>query len=498
MTQEQEQEVGEGQVGAIGRKAGRGLRWSILGNVVNKAGSFAMSLVLARLLAPHDYGVFGIALAASQFLIHINDVGILAATVQWRGKLEDMAPTGTIMAVVFSTVVYGIFWVIAPYYAQLSGSATATPVIRLLTVIILIDGVTAVRAGALMRRFQQDKIILANLAGFAVQAAVTISLAAVGTGALSFAWGQVACNSVAAVLVLWFARMPFRFQLDPAIVRYLLKFGMPLAVSLGIEALIVNVDKVVVGDTLGVVMLGYYMIAFNMSSWVPGMIGTAVRYVSLPSFSRLAEQDASAGEDDTLSLGVQRSLAMMITFVLPFAVVMAVLSPSLIVFLYGAKWAPAAVALQVLSAVMVVRMLIPLVFDILTSLGATRSTVVLNLTWFLALIPAVIVGTRLDGIGGASLGQALAGLLVAVPLGAYVLHRAGVRLRPIGPALVRPLLGAALSAAVMVALSLLTRGIPFVQLTVAGGTGFIVFALVVVPRAQFKALSGRLLPARAR
>jgi O-antigen/teichoic acid export membrane protein len=488
-----EQEAAQEPVGAIGRKAGRGLRWSILGNVATKAGSFAMSLVLARLLVPEDYGLYAIALAASQFLIHINDAGILAATVQWRGKLEDMAPTATIMAFVFSTAVYGIFWAVAPYYAQLSGSASATPVIRLLTLIILIDGITAVRAGALMRRFQQDRLTMANVAGFCVQAVVSISLAAGGAGAFSFAWGQVASNTVTAVLVLAFARMPFTFRIDRAVAVHLLKFGMPLAVSLGIEALLVNVDKVVIGDALGAAVLGYYMVAFNVSSWVPGMIGTAVRYVSLPSFSRLAEEDP-----ESLSAGVQRSVPVMIAFVLPFALLMAVLSPALVVFLYGAQWAPAAAALQFLSVVMIVRMLVPLAFDILTALGATRSTVWLNLSWCVALIPALIIGTRLDGVRGASMAQAAVGLLVTIPLGALALHRAGVRLRPIVPALVRPLAGAAVAAPVMILLSHVTGGIPLVQLVVAGGAGVAAFVLIVVPRAQFRQLGGRLMPARAR
>ena len=73
----------------VGRLAGRGLSWSLFGNVLAKAGSFLVSLVLARLLSPSDYGVFGIALAASQLLMHINDAGIIAATVQWRGSLEQ-------------------------------------------------------------------------------------------------------------------------------------------------------------------------------------------------------------------------------------------------------------------------------------------------------------------------------------------------------------------------------------------------------------------------
>lgn len=49
------------QIGEIGRQAGRGLRWSVLGNLVMKAGSFVMSLILARLLVPEDFGIYAIA-----------------------------------------------------------------------------------------------------------------------------------------------------------------------------------------------------------------------------------------------------------------------------------------------------------------------------------------------------------------------------------------------------------------------------------------------------
>ena len=110
--------AGEGGAGAavrtIGRKAGRGLRWSLLGNVVMKAGSFVMSLVLARLLVPEDFGVYAVALAATQFVMTIKDVGIIAATVQWRGRLAEMAPTATALALVSATTLYAVFWVGAP------------------------------------------------------------------------------------------------------------------------------------------------------------------------------------------------------------------------------------------------------------------------------------------------------------------------------------------------------------------------------------------------
>jgi PST family polysaccharide transporter len=483
-------------VGSIGRKAGRGLRWSLMGNLGTKVGTFAMGLVLARLLAPQDFGLYAIALAATQFVMHINDVGIIAATVQWRGKLEDMAATATVMATAFSVVIYGIFWVIAPYFAELAGSAEATPVIRLLTSIILIDGVTAVRSAALLRRFEQDKLTKANMVGSALNAVVAITLAANGAGAFSFAWGQFANSAIIGILVWFAAKLPFRLSLDREVAVKLLKFGAPLAVGLGIESILMNADYVIIGDVLGPDAVGYYLLAFNVSSWVPGVIGTAIRYVSVAGFSRLAEKTP-----ETLTRGVQRSVPLLISGVLPIAVLMAVLAHPIVTFLYGDQWAMSAGVLRFLAVLMVVRMLTSLAFDILTSMGATRSTVWLNLGWCVALVPVLWAGTHLDGIRGAAIGHALVALLVALPLAVWILNRQGVRLASTLPALVRPLLGGVVVAVVALPLARITEGNSFVQLLVAGCAGMIAFILVVPPWAMIRQLGGRmgrLIPARAR
>ena len=466
----------------IGVRAGRGLRWSLLGNLSTKMGSFAVGLVLARLLTPSDFGFYALALAATTFALHINDVGIIAATVQWRGRVEDMAPTAATMAIVFSSLVYGAFWVLAPAFAALAGSPAATPVVRLLTAVILVDGVTAVWSATLQRRFEQDKLLKANIAGYVVNASLSIALAANGAGPYSFAVGHVAGWVVTGVLVFTWARVPVRFGLDREIAAKLLRFGIPLAASLGVEALLINADYVIVGRELGASAVGLYMLAFNVSSWVPGVIGTAVRYVSVATFSRLAEHDHEA-----LSLGVQRWVPLLLAVVLPSAVLMAALAHPL-VGLYGQQWGQSAEVLRFLVVLMVGRMLTSLAFDILTSLGATRSSLLLNLAWAVVLIPVLVVGTRLDGIRGAAIGHALVALLVAVPLAIVAVRRAGVQLRPIVPALVRPCLGGAMAGAVVMLLAGVVDGGPGFELCVAGGAGMVTALLVNVRPRQVRQL----------
>ncbi|MCP2338068.1 oligosaccharide flippase family protein [Actinomadura rupiterrae] len=477
---------------SLGAKTRRGLSWSLLGTVGTKAGSFALNLVLARLLAPQDFGVFAIALAAWAFLIHVNDAGIIAAVVQWRGKLEEMAPTAAVLAFVSSALVYVACWFAAPYYAHLAHSDAATGPIRLLCVVVVVDGITAVRSGSLMRAFRQDTIVKANVVGLVCQAPVAIALALADFGPYSFVWGQVVASVVAGALILVWADVPVEFGFDRAVARRLLRFGLPLAASLGIESVLLNADYVIVGHVLGTVAIGYYMIAFNVSSWVPTLIGQAIRYVSTAAFSRLAERD----DPDSLSDGVRRSLPLLLAFVFPAAVLLATLATPLLELLYGARWTPGAVVLGYLAILMAVRMITSLTFDVLTAAGRTRATMWLNLAWVVVLVPALLAGVRADGIRGVGIAHALVGAAVALPLALLALHRAGVRLAPALPALARPAGAAALTAAVVLgldhAVTAAVGPVALARLVVAGGVGILVYLLLVVPKDAFLRVAHRL------
>lgn len=466
---------------SIGREAGRGLRWSLAGTIIGRAGGFAMGLLLARLLQPADFGVYAVAVAAMAFVIHVNDVGLIAATVQWRGRLEDMAPTATTMALSSSVLIYGIFWFAAPAIAGIAHLPQATGLIRLVTVVILVDGVTAVRSAVLMRTFRQDKLVRANIVGVVVNAGVAISLAVAGAGPYSFAAGVVAGAIVTGVLVFIGAGVPWRVGIDPSIARRLLAFGIPLAASLGIEAVLLNADYLIVGHRVGAELLGYYLLAFNISTWALSIISSAVRYVSVAGFSRLSEVDSA-----TLSAGVQRSVPLLVTVLVPIIVLTATLASPLVTTLYGDEWAPAAAVLRFLMILTVVRVLTSFALDILMGAGATRSTLWVNLGWATALVPALIYATGRDGIRGAAVAHAVVGVLVAVPVTVVALHRVGVRLGPIVPALARPLFAGVVAGGVALLAANAMGPHPLLRLCVGGTAGLLVYGALALAPAELR------------
>ncbi|MFC4058787.1 oligosaccharide flippase family protein [Planomonospora corallina] len=471
---------------SIGRLAGRGLRWGVAGTLLTRAGSFLMGLVMARLLTPEDFGVYAVALAAMTILMTVKDLGVMAAVVQWRGGLEEVTPTATVLSFVSAIGLYAVFFAGAPYFAALAGAEEAAPVVRLLTAVILVEGFTAVRSAVLMRRFEQDKITMAIGAGFLANGTIAITLAAQGAGAFSFAWGQVTAAVIAGTIMFRQARLPLRLGFDRDVARRLLRFGIPSAAAIGIETMLLNAGYIVVGDIMGPIWLGYFLLAFNVSSWVPGVIGAAVRYVSVPGFSRLSEHDPAAFAE-----GVRRSSTALLATVLPVAMVMVALSHPLIALLYGERWDSSAGVLRFLALAMVTRMLTAFALDVLTGQGNTRAGMWMNVGHGVLLIPMLIAGTRLDGIRGAAIGQALAGVLVALPIAAFMLRRCGVPIRPIAASMLRPLAAFGCGLAVTAGVNWLTPGPALAELVLGAGAGLIVYVALVVPRQRLREVAGQ-------
>jgi PST family polysaccharide transporter len=137
---------------------------------------------------------------------------------------------------------------------------------------------------------------------------------------------------------------------------------------------------------------------------------------------------------------------------------------------------------------MVVRLLVLFALDVLMSAGATVGTLWLNLGWLVALVPALVIGTRVDGMRGTAIAHAVVAAAVAAPLAWFLLHRNGVRLRPILPALARPFLGAAVAAGVCALVAYALRSHPALQLVAGGAAGMAVYVVVAVPAEQIHKL----------
>ena len=166
------------------------------------------------------------------------------------------------------------------------------------------------------------------------------------------------------------------------------------------------------GSALGAAALGYYALAFNISSWPATVVTQSVRRVSIPEFARLA------GDPEAARAMFTRSFVLLATVLFPLCTLLAVMAAPLVSFVYGPEKVGAAPVLRWLAALGAVRVLVGFVFDYLAGLGRARTALALQGCWLVALLPALIIGAHIDGIRGAAIAHVIVAALVtaaAVP-----------------------------------------------------------------------------------
>lgn len=452
----------------------RAIRWSAVNSLVQRVSQVGVGVLLARLIAPEQFGVFAVALVVLNIVLSVSEMGVSVALVRTDEPVEEIAPTVTTLSVLSGCLLCLVCVVGAPWFADTMGTPQATGVIQLMSVALVIAGASAVPGALLQREFRQDHKFAADTSAFVVGTAVVVVLALLGFGAWSLAWSRIATNLTAAVVMFAFTKERYRPGFNPARAREVLAFGLPLAGASLLVFGVLNVDGIIVGSLLGTVPLGYYLLATNLANWPVGAFSQPVRSVSLVAFSKVRD------DPDLFRRTFARALGLLALFTVPACVLLASLADPLVRTVYGDRWAPAAAALAALVLLGAMRVALELGYDYLAGAGRSRAILVIHVIWLAALAPLLALGAHLDGIRGVALAQSFVVLVFIVPAYLVAFRPYGLRARALGAAVARPVAGGAAMVAVALAVQWFVTD-PLWRLVIGGALSLAAYTAVVFP-----------------
>lgn len=416
--------------------AKRALIWSFANTAGGKLGTLLISILIARLLGPDEFGTYAVALVALAAVLSFNELGVSLAIVRWEEEPRSIAPTVTTISVVASVVFFAVAYALTPLFTDAMGDPAATEVVRVMLLCVPLNGLVAAPAALLQREFRQGLRTIADQVNIWLGAGVSVMLALSGWGAMSLAVGRVVASLVFSVMLIAFCRGGLRFGWDREFAAPLLGFGLPLAGSSIVVFGVGYADQIVVGAVLGAKALGFYLLAFNLASWPVAMLSQPVRSVAPAAFARIQHDPARM---DASFRGAYR---LLLAVALPGCAFIAGAALPIVEFVYGSVWAPAALALQWLALQAAVRIVFELSYDFLAVLR--RSTVLLGIQvlWLAAAVPAVLIGAHLGGFAGVAAAQFVVALVVLIVGYGIALSRSGVQVWGALKVSVTPLVGA--------------------------------------------------------
>ncbi|WP_422936009.1 oligosaccharide flippase family protein [Sinomonas sp. P47F7] len=470
MRLDQPTRAAEGQ--SLARRFRVAFAWGTFGVISGRFLQFLTTLVLARMLLPEDFGALAVALVVQTIAVNITDLGATAAIARAGRDSTEIAPTVLTVSLATSVLLTGAASAAAPALSAAMGNPGATPVVQVMSLTILLAGMSGVPAAFVARDYRQGSKAAVESAGGIVALAVAVLLAFLGWGAMALAWSRVAGQAATTVGYWLVAPVKVRPGLRRDHARTVLGLGLPLAGANLVVFLALNADYAIVGSMLGPQALGYYLLAFTLAGLPSSLVTTAVRSVAVPSFGRL-HTAGRLGEE------ARRILLLVCSAAMPIAALVTALAVPLIAVLYGPAWAPAATALAGLGVFSGGRIVAELLADICVGAGRTTSLFWIQVLWLGLLAPALWFAASHGGIGSVGWAHAVVLWICVLPVYALVGARAvGTRLSALSRAVALPLAAAVVTglAAGLVAHAF---AVPLAALMIGGAAGLLVAAVLL-------------------
>ena len=307
--------------------------------------SWAVTLLVARLLSPYDYGVIttgGIFLGMGDLLA---EAGVGKALVQKSLLTEDDLAESFTLSFALALVLYAVIFCSSGAAASFFRNADLASYLRVAGLLLFLIPFRSVPLAILERRFQMGRQAAVHIASGLIQAGVNLALAVGGWGFWSLLAGTAGARVVESSMLSSQAGWSPRFGPPRLAGGGLASFGAHVSAASLLWYAYSNSDFVVVGKLGGPAELGYYSLAFGLISLPVQKLTVNLNQVAYPFYCRLQH-------DPERLKGWYLRLTSLVGFVaLPAMVGMALVAEDGITMALGRKWAPAVLPFQLLSIV---------------------------------------------------------------------------------------------------------------------------------------------------
>ncbi|MDB5421451.1 MAG: hypothetical protein JWR59_1398 [Brevundimonas sp.] len=320
----------------------RSVAWAYTGQIFSLAASFVTSIIIARLLSPHEMGVYAIAMATVGIIEVATAFGVGAYVVRDPDLQPETLDTAFTVNAILATGLSLVLLIVSFAAGPLLGDVAAGRVLRVIFLMPLI-GIFAFRPATMLQREMRFKAISVIAAmGIIINGLVTVTAALSGASYMSLAYGTISATTFTLIANVAVAPRHAATRLSLSAWRDMTTFGLRMMSISGVSVLVAKVGELVLGRTLGLASLGLYSRASNLSNLIfTNIYGTATRVI----FTQLAKDYRETGE---LRETFLRSFSIVTAVMWPFLLMLAIFARPTIHLLYGEKWMAAAGPLSIL------------------------------------------------------------------------------------------------------------------------------------------------------
>ncbi len=367
--------------------------------------AFVSTFLMARLLAPEDFGLVAIGTSIQMIALAITELSMAQALIQHRDPTENHYHTAWTMGVGRGAVLGLILALLAQPIAGIYQDARLANVIYALALGIFISGMGNPRQAMLERDLIFWQQFVLSVTGKVASIVASVALAVILRSYWALIAGVLASQIVN--VVLSYVLIPFRPRFSLRHLGEMWSFSVWLSLGRAINTINWRFDQLLVGNILGQSVLGLYSVGSNLSQLPTREALAPINATLFPALSRIAD------EPERLYQGFRKAQSVLIYAALPLGLSLSLIAEPLITLAMGQKWLGAVPVVQVLTVVFALQTFGSMVQPLGMATGHTRLLFWRDLQMFFVRLPVIIAGTVLYGLPGLIISRVLTGLIAA-------------------------------------------------------------------------------------
>ncbi len=414
-------------------KVANGAIWMVTFKMIERAVGLVSTLILVRLLAPHDFGLVAMGVSLIAILEMLTAFGFDVAIIRNQQAKDSHLNTAWTMGLLLGLVMAIAMVALAPFAADYYREPEVRTIIYTLALLPLLESLVNVGIIAFRKelRFHHEfyYAVSRKLVGFGV----TIPLAFLWRDYWALIWGMIAMRAWG-VVVSYLAH-PFRPRFSLAERGSIFHQSKWNLANNCLGSLWFRVNDLVIGRTLGAASLGLYNVSYEVANLPAEQVSAPVNRALLPGFS------AAAGDPKLLQQMYMAAVSLIMLFAVPAAAGIYSLAGLLVPIALGPRWLEATPIVQILAFSGALRLLESSLGTLLTSTGHQKDVSACTALQLLVVIAAAFILIPPFGLQGAAFGTIGCGLLAVPVLVWRVSVRVGISPWLLLTAATRPTIG---------------------------------------------------------
>jgi O-antigen/teichoic acid export membrane protein len=391
------------------KRAGKALLWKAAQLGSSKLLNLIGVLVLGRLLTPEDFGMVAIASVAVTTVMTATETGMTNALVQATEREREHYDVAWTIGLLRGSMVCAVLCILAPYVAQLFGDARATPLVRMMAFLPLLNSINSPHMTDLMRELKFSRIAVVAVTAVVVELVTSITLAKTLGGA-AIILGKLA--GALTTMLLSYVVAPYlpRFRPHFASAKQLIAFGRWLF-AIGLVAVISDFfTKVVVARSLSVSGLGVFSFGDRLAETPTQSANESIGAVAFPLYARLKS------DPERLESAVHSHLTGLMFLLLPATGLIIGIAPSLeqLQLVGNPAWIGTATIITLLAIGYACEVSFNVTYFLLQSLGWGGRLFAAELTQYIVLIASVALLAGPYGLVGIGVARIITAIVVAI------------------------------------------------------------------------------------